>query len=339
MNKKQPHQLQNTKQFVRNFLRINNTREFLVFLFFLFIAFVFWYMMTINGEYEMEFSPKLKLKNVPEDVMVIEPLPERIDIVLKDRGDKLVEYKTRGKLKELVVDYRQYANVKGRTAIYGGALNKLVTSQLASSTAVLSVSLDTLQYYVASAQGVKVPVKVNGTVEASRHYGIGSITLEPDSVTVYASQAYLDSLEMVYTPEVHYAGLTDSISAVLTLDAGVRGVKIVPSEVLLGVSVSPYVTKSVDVLITGYLFPYGTSIKTFPSKAKVVFRVSLEDYAMVSEKDFALQVHYSQIQDNASGKVTPRLETSSDKVYDVKVEPSEVDYLLEVSALSPVSTM
>ena len=38
--------------------------------------------------------------------------------------------------------------------------------------------------------------------------------------------------------------------------------------------------------------------------------------------------------DNVSGKVVPRLETYSDKVHDVKVEPSEVDYLLEISVLS-----
>ena len=157
MTKKQSYQLQNTKQFVRNFLRINNSREFLVFLFFLFMAFVFWYLMTMNGEYEMKYSTKLKLKNVPEDMLVIVPLPERVDVVLRDKGDKLVEYRTRGKLKELVIDYRQYANVKGRTAIYGAELDKLFSSRLASSTEVVSFSLDTLQYYVASSEGVKVP--------------------------------------------------------------------------------------------------------------------------------------------------------------------------------------
>ena len=334
MTRKQSYQLQNTKQFVRNFLRVNNSGEFLVFLFFLFMAFVFWYLMTMNGEYEMTYSTKLKLKNVPEDMLVIVPLPERIDVVLRDKGDKLVEYKTRGKLKELVVDYRQYANVKGRTAIYGGELNKLFSSRLASSTEIVSFSMDTLQYYVASSEGMKVPVRVNGSIEPARHYAVSRVELQPDSVTVYASQVYLDSLKVVYTPEVHYENLTDSVNAILTLNAGVRGVKIVPSEVQLGVAVSPYVTKSVEVPIAGYLFPYGVSIKTFPSKARVTFRVSLEDYAWVSAEDFALQVPYSQIMDNVSGKVVPRLETYSDKVHDVKVEPSEVDYLLEISVLS-----
>lgn len=336
MPKQQPRQLEATKRFIRNFLRINNSREFFVFLFFLLVAFIFWYLTTMTGEYEMEYSPKLRLKNVPKELMVTEPLPERIDVVLKDRGDKLVEYKARGKFKELVIDYRQYPNVAGRTAIYGKELPKLIGAQLASSTQIVSLSLDTLQFYVASSHGVKVPVRVNGHVEADSQYGIHRISVVPDSVTVYAPSSYTDSLKAVYTPEVHYVGLTDSVSETLTLGAR-RGVKYVPAEVQLHVAVSPYVTKSVDVPISGYLFPYGVSLKTFPSKAKVTFRISLEDYSMVTEKDFELQIHYTQIQDNPSGKVIPRLVTQSDKVYNVKVEPAEVDYLLEVNALPQLS--
>ena len=333
---KQPQQLQQTKNFLRNFLRINDSREFLVFLFFLFAAFIFWYLTTMTGEDEMEYSPKLRLKNVPKELMVIEPLPERIDVVLKDRGDKLVEYKARGKFKELVIDYGQYPNVAGRTAIYGKELPKLIGAQLSSSTQVVSLSLDTLQFYVAPSRGVKVPVRVKGRIEADGQHGIHRISVVPDSVTVYAPSSYTDSLKAVYTPEVHYVGLTDSVSETLTLGAR-RGVKYVPAEVQLHVAVSPYVSKSVDVPISGYLFPYGVSLKTFPSKAKVTFRISLEDYSMVTEKDFELQIHYTQIQDNPSGKVIPRLVTQSDKVYNVKVEPAEVDYLLEVNALPQLS--
>lgn len=337
MAEKRTHRLQSTKQFVRNFLRINNSREFLIFLFFLFISFVFWYLMTMTGEYEMKYSPKVRLKNLPKEMIVIEPLPERIDVTLRDKGDKLVEYRARGRFKELVVDFAQYPNVMGRTAIHGKELEKLVAANLSSSTHIVALSLDTLQYYVASAKGVKVPVKVSGRMEANHQYRINRVSVYPDSVMVYAPQAYLDSLSAVYTPRVDYVDLTDSVSEVLTLDARQRGIRYEPSEVVVGVAVSPYVTKTLEVPVTAYLFPYGMSLKTFPSKAKVAFRVSLEDYGMITEKDFALQVHYTQIQNNLSGKVELHPTVLSDKVYDVKVEPSEVDYLLELDVLPAIS--
>ena len=61
---------------MRNFLRINDSREFLVFLFFLLAAFVFWYLTTMNQEYEMPYNVKLELQNLPDDVLVTESLPK-----------------------------------------------------------------------------------------------------------------------------------------------------------------------------------------------------------------------------------------------------------------------
>lgn len=334
MANKKPYQLQSTKHFIRNFLRINNSREFLVFIFFLFVAFVFWYLMTMSNEYEMTYSPALKLQNVPDKMIVTDPLPENIDITLRDRGDKLVEYKARGRFNELTIDYNQFVNNKGRTAIYGSELNKLISSKLSSSTQIVSISIDTLEYYVASAYGKKVPVKVAGRIEANSQHGIQRISIIPDSVTVYATSSYLDSLKAVYTTKVHYVGLTDSISETLKLATEVRGIKFEPTEILLKAAVSPYVTKTIEVPINGYLFPYGTSLKTFPSKAKVMFRISLEDYNKVTEEDLPIQIHYSQVKDNHSGKVEVHLATKPEYIHNIKIEPKEVDYLLEINALS-----
>lgn len=327
------HQLKSAKDFFRNFLQIKNSREFLIFLLFLFVAFLFWYLMTMTNEYEMRYSPTLKLKHVPKELMVIEPLPEKIEIILKDKGDKLIEYKARGKFKELVIDYRQHVNNMGHTAIHGAELSRLITAKLDPSTQVMRLSVDTLSFYVGSAHGKKLPVRVAGHIEANNQYQVDRIKVIPDSVTVYAASAYLDTMKAVYTPKVDYSDLTDSVSQTITLGVGMSHIKYEPTEVELKVAVSPYVTKSIEVPITGYLFPYGISLKTFPSRARVTFRVSLEDYAKITEKDFSLQVHYSQIKDNPSGKISPILEVFPSYISNVKVDPEEVDYLMEVNVL------
>ncbi len=331
MANKQPHQLQQTKQFVRNFLRINDGREFLVFLFFLLAAFVFWYLTTMNQEYEMTYTVKLELKNLPDNMLVTEPLPKEMKVVLKDRGDKLVEYKARGIMKELVLDYRRQHNAMGRTAIYGAELHKLLSAGLASSTQIVSTSLDTLKYYVADAHGVKLPVRLRGKIEADKQHVVERVTITPDSVTVWAARQVVDTMTAVYTPYVQYVGLADSVKQVLNLDAGEWGVCYSPSEVVLNIGVSPYVGKSVMVPIEGYMFPYGHQLKTFPSKVKVSFRVSLNDFRQVNENDFKILVRYIQIRDNVSGKVKLGLDGMPDNVSDVVIEPSEVDYLIELN--------
>ena len=332
MDKKQPHQLEQTKNFMRNFLRINNSREFLVFLFFLLTAFVFWYLTTMNQEYEMTYTVKLNLKNVPDKVIVTEPLPEEMKVVLKDKGDKLVEYKARGRMKVLNIDYRKHAGM-GRTAIYGAELDKLLSVGLASSTQIVSTSLDTLKYYVADARGVKLPLRLRGVVEADKQYVVEHVTLSPDSVTVYAARQVTDTMTAVYTPYVHYTDLADSVSQVLVLGDGEWGVRYSPSDVTLDVAVSPYVGKSVMVPVEGYMFPYGQQLKTFPSKVKVSFRVSLNEFREVVAEDFKIRVRHSQLDNNVSGKVVLFLDEMPGNVSDVVIEPSEVDYLIEVDGL------
>lgn len=330
MATRQPKSLGQTKYFVRNFLNIKDFREFLVFLFFLLVAFLFWYLTTMNHEYEMTYRVRLNLKNVPDNVLITDPLPEEFDVVLKDKGDKLVEYKARGKMKVLNIDYRQHGATMGRVAIYGNELEKLLSSRLASSTQIVSTSLDTLKYYAASARGVKLPVRLRGTVAADRQYVLEQVRLVPDSVTVYAAPQVTDTMTAVYTPYVRYTALTDSVAQTLALTSSVWGVRYSPSDIQLTAAVSPYVQKSVQVPIEGYMFPYGQQLKTFPSKVKVSFRVSLHDFRQVTEHDFTIRVRYNQVRDNMSGKVIPTLDAMPDNVTDVQIIPEEVEYLIEM---------
>ena len=334
MANKEPRQLQNTKRFFRNFLRINDSREFLMFLFFLLISFVIWYLTTMNNVYEMKYTLKLQLKNLPETMIVTEPLPKEMEVVLKDRGDKLVEYRTRGRYKSLTIDYAQYPHSMGRTAIYGSELTKLLSAGLASSTEIVSVSLDTLQFYVADAHGVKLPVRLQGDITANRQYVVERVTLSPDSVMVYAARQITDTMTAVYTSCVKLTELTDSVHQYLDLKSAGRGICYEPTDVKVNVAVSPYVSKSVQIPIVGYMFPYGTQLKTFPSKAKVTFRVSLNDFREVTEDKFSIQIPYAQVRDNALGKVALRLNHVPENITDVVIEPAEVDYLIEVNALS-----
>ena len=278
----------------------------------------------------MTYTVKLELRNLPEEALVTEPLPKDMKVVLRDKGDKLVEYKARGKMATLALDYRHHPHM-GSRVVYGAELNRLLSAGLATSTQIVSVSLDTLKYYVADAHGVKLPLRLRGTIEADKQHVVEHVALNPDSVIVYAARQVTDTMTAVYTPYVRCVELADSVKQVLTLGQGEWGVRYSPSEVTLDVAVSPYVVKSVMVPVEGYMFPYGQQLKTFPSKVKVSFRISLNDFREVTEQDFKILVRHSQIRDNASGKVALSLEAKPDNVKDVVIEPAEVDYLIEIN--------
>ena len=45
-----------TLEKIRSFLLSRNSREFLIFLFFVFVSFCFWLLQILNDDYETEFS-------------------------------------------------------------------------------------------------------------------------------------------------------------------------------------------------------------------------------------------------------------------------------------------
>ena len=75
-----------TLERIRSFLLSRNSREFLIFLFFVFVSFCFWLLQVLNDDYETEFSVPLRLKNVPSDVVLTSELPDELRIGVKDRG-------------------------------------------------------------------------------------------------------------------------------------------------------------------------------------------------------------------------------------------------------------
>ncbi len=72
-------------------LRILN-KEFLIFMCFLVISFTFWFLSTLNDTYEKEVMVPIVLTDVPQDIVITEPLPDSMRVTLRDKGLNLFKY-------------------------------------------------------------------------------------------------------------------------------------------------------------------------------------------------------------------------------------------------------
>ena len=99
-----------TLERIRSFLLSRNSREFLIFLFFVFVSFCFWLLQVLNDDYETEFSIPLRLKNVPSDVVLTSELPDELRIGVKDRGTVLANYMLGQTFYPIVVDSKPATN-------------------------------------------------------------------------------------------------------------------------------------------------------------------------------------------------------------------------------------
>ena len=102
----------NVLQRIRDFLLSKKSREFLIFLFFVFVSFFFWLLQVLNDDYETEFSIPIRMKNVPDNVVMISELPSELRLGVKDRGTVLANYMLGQTFYPISLDFSDYV-VKG----------------------------------------------------------------------------------------------------------------------------------------------------------------------------------------------------------------------------------
>ena len=108
-----------TLEKIRSFLLSRNSREFLIFLFFVFVSFCFWLLQILNDDYETEFSIPLRMKNVPNNVVLTSELPSELKIGVKDRGTVLTNYMLGQTFYPVTIDFKDYES-KRYASTYSG---------------------------------------------------------------------------------------------------------------------------------------------------------------------------------------------------------------------------
>lgn len=313
---------------IRKFLLIVVSKDFLIFLFFLFVSASFGLLLTLDNVYQTEFKLPFRLKNVPKDVIITSDVPTEMRVRVEDRGTVLLNYMFGRTFFPLSFDFKDYADMGTHVCIFPEELNKKIAAQLNVSTKLLSVSPDTLDFFYTKGLSKKLPVRLSGQVSAEKQYYISDVMFHPDSVTAYAPQEILDTLTAVYTKPVDLKNVTDTLGLRVGLQK-LYGVKLIPAFCDMVVYAGMYSEKIVEVPVLGLNFPPGKVLRTFPSKVKVAFRVGLKHFRKVTADDFFIGVDYKDLLNLSGDKIPLTVTATSPDVNYVRPIPAFVDYLIE----------
>lgn len=313
---------------IRNFLLSKKSREFLIFLFFVFVSFSFWLLQVLNDDYETDLAIPVRLKNVPENVVMTSELPSELRIGVKDRGTVLVNYMLGQTFYPVVIDFAEYAYKGNHVQIPSSMLTKRIAGQLNQSTHISAVKPDTLEFIYTQGEGKKVPVKLQGVVKTERQYYISEILYSPDSVMVYAPRNILDTLTTAYTRPVMIENISDTVRRRLDI-MPIKGARFVPTYNDVSVMVDVYAEKTVEVPVRGIGFPSNEVLRTFPSKVPVTFQVGLKHFKEVQADDFAVEVNYKDLINGTHEKCTPELKVLSPSVTRARLNIKEIDFIIE----------
>lgn len=313
----------------RDFLFSRTNKELLIFVFFIALSGIFWLSMTLNETYEQEFSIPVTVVGVPKNVVLTSEETDTIRMTIRDKGITLAAYMYGDMLKNVKINFKPYAHSNGTGIVTTSELQKIVYQHLVSSSKIISTKPDKLEFFFNYGANKRVPVRWTGRVIPEDLYFISRVKYYPDSVDVYASQALLDSISVVYSEHLNYVNFRDTLVVNANLEK-IKGVKMVPDHIKMEFFTDVLTEEKLDgIPVEGINMPPGKILRTFPMKVTVSFVTGVSVYRSLKPEDFTIVADYDEIAANPSEKCRIYIKKSPPGISRVHLNINEVDYLIE----------
>ena len=316
-------------QAIKEFLFTKTSKEFLIFLFFLALSGIFWLSLTLNETYEREFSVPVSVVGVPKNAVLTSDEVDTVRVTIRDKGIMLVFYKYGDALKHIELPFRNYTHNNGTGQIPASEIQKRIYQNLVSSSKITAIKPEKMEFFYNYGTKKQVPVRWSGRVIPEELYFISKVSYDPDSVTIFATQEKLDSINMVYTEQLNYANFRDTLIVDCNL-AKLKGVKTVPDHIRIKFFTDVLTEERIsNIPIVGINMPEGKVLRTFPAKTSVSFVAGVSVYRNLKPEDFTVIVDYDEIRRNPSEKCRVYLKNVPSGISRAKLETIMVDYLIE----------
>lgn len=299
-----------------------------MFVFFLSVSSGFWLIITLNETYERDIYVPLRLVGVPNNVVITDPLPDSVKVTVHDRGYSLLPYYYSDAIQPLNLRFSTYSKSSGKGGITVSELQKLIKNMLYSSTTIVAIKAEKLDFSFNFGISKKVPVLFDGQVKTEDQYYLSRVVCKPESINIYASKHLLDSIKEVYTSYIVTENITDTMSQYISLRK-INGVKMVPDKVKVTFYADVLTEKVIEVPIVSVNMPDGLLLRTFPGHVKVKVVVGKGNLSVVRPENFKVIVDYKDVADHPSDKCSVQLVDMPRGIVTATVETKSVDYLIE----------
>jgi hypothetical protein len=310
-------------------------RDVFVFIFFLLLAFVFWYLNSLEKDVEYSIKYPVRYINLPEERMLSGDLPSRLDLYLKGPGYSILKLKLSGNHAPVILDVSaiNYRRVPGsRTLDYyvvtSGLIPKL-KNQLRAECEITSVKPDTLFFSFDRIISKQVLVIPQVDVMTEKQYFVkGNILVEPDTVKITGPKRILDTITTINTRYRKIKGVNETLTRSISLSAS-KDYSVSVKKVILTIPVEQFTEAEFKVPVKILNEPDSVNIKIFPDAVTVKCRVAVSDYKKISEMPLEVVLDLSKADLNSSDKIPVGFRNIPQFISSLRASPAKVDFLIE----------
>lgn len=312
----------------RGFFKNYKSSKLKWFLFFLFLATIFWVLTKFSREFTSTMQAKINYENIPETTALSENSIKKITFDLTANGFEILFYK----FKKPTIDIQvgNYFSKGQRSFIISkNELMRLVSSNFNRNLAVKNLSEEELKVYLDPIVLKKVRVIAKTKISFENGFKpVDSIKVIPNSITISGPSVILKDINSIATELISLDKIEKSISETAKIaspNAEIASIK--PNKVEVKWKVAEFSQGKFTLPVEIINQPPDLEMKLVPNNVTVSFDVSVNEFAKISKDNFRVVCDYSKRNDEENFMV-PYLEKKPQNVINVVFEPKKIDFFV-----------
>ena len=306
-----------------------NNKKLRVFLLFLALSFLFWMLIKLSKNYIADVKFDLIYVDAPKNKLLQNSSNSEITLTVNTIGFKLLGYSLKNK--ELNYSLTDLERKKG-TEYFSITKSKInfLQAQLPAETILLKIKPDTLYFDL----GIKKSKKVKITPHVNFQFKAGfnltkKVVLNPEFVTISGPSKFVDSIETVQSELLELENVAASFDVSVKLLNTMEAITLSVDHVNISGEVQKITEGSFNLPFKVINLPRSHIISTFPKEVKIVYQVALKDYNKITKNSFVIHCDYRETVDNGLEYLVPKIIEKPNILFDVKIVPNKVEYLVK----------
>ena len=268
-------------------------KDALIYLLFVGLATLFWWGRAMSSQREVEVKLPVAYTQVPAQVVFNTPLPNQIEVVLRDNGRLLRQVQHTKPM--VTIPLADKLNDKSGTLLLStDVLRQKIQDNLPGSTNIQQINPEeiTSTYYPEATKTVPVKLCATWTLEQQYQLAVPPI-LQPAQVDIYGTQEAIDQIDSICTASISVDKITDTVQrqVALLLPAGIRTQT---TSIAISWIAEAFTEKSFTIPIEVNQLPEGEVIHLFPQTTTVIARVGISHFQDITAEDIRAVCAYPQ---------------------------------------------
>lgn len=285
------------------------------------MAMSLWFIVNLNGDYSISMNFPIEAGDIPEDMALVQGLPEFVQVEVTGDGWKLVNLFNNPP--KVLIDINE-----GEVNLFNQVRQRVSIEQ---DVSLLKVQPLVVNIELEPKISKKIPIRLSTEISYMNRYGlVGNTFIQPDSLLITgAASQVADISEWVIEDTLFLNDVREDISSTILIEPFNPLIEPSISQITFSGNVSEFTEGEASIFIQTRGLPRGEVINYNPSAVLIRFDIPIEQFADIQNiRPYDVYVPYSEIQQDSSGFVTPDIELIATQ-YQIKLrsfQPKAVAY-------------